>query len=99
MHNPGGTPDNSGTFHVSNKYGAINFGVNGLLNSKYYPIYVTPRPLVSGPVDFTPNEEVLVWFDNKLTTGSMIAESITGSINVCTLYESSTSRSLITTFL
>ncbi|KAH9851400.1 hypothetical protein C2E23DRAFT_886576 [Lenzites betulinus] len=82
MHNPGGTPDNSGTFHVSNKYGAINFGVNGLLNSKYCPIYVTPSQLVSGPVDFTPNEEVLVWFDTKLTTGAMIAESITGSINV-----------------
>ncbi|KAI0824038.1 hypothetical protein BC628DRAFT_1420466 [Trametes gibbosa] len=82
MHNAGGTPDKSGTFHINNNYGAINFGVNGLMNNKYSPIYVTPSPLVFGPVNLTPTEELLVWFDATLVTGSMISQSISGAINI-----------------
>ncbi|KAL1945652.1 hypothetical protein VTO73DRAFT_1654 [Trametes versicolor] len=82
MHPAGGTPNSSGTFRVSNQYGAINIGVNGFLNGVYAPIYVSPTPFVSGPVDLTPEEEVLVWFDTTHVTGMMIAESISNSINI-----------------
>lgn len=82
MHAAGGTPSSSGTFRVSNQYGAINIGVKGLVNDAYAPIYVSLTRLVSGPVDLTPEKEVLVWFDATHVTRTMIAESISNSINV-----------------
>ncbi|KAI0633822.1 hypothetical protein C8Q77DRAFT_1117258 [Trametes polyzona] len=82
MHLPGGAPDQSGTFYVNNRYGEISIGVNENLNGTYSSIFVTPTPLLSGQIDLTPVEEVLVWFDTSSVTGSMITQSISNSINV-----------------
>ncbi len=82
MHAGGGTPNASGTFRINNQYGAINIGVNAALNGIYAPIYVSPKPFVSGSVDLTPEEEILVWLDTTHVTGTMIAESISNSMNV-----------------
>ncbi|KAI0633775.1 hypothetical protein C8Q77DRAFT_1057157 [Trametes polyzona] len=82
MHNPTGSPDTSGTFSVDNEYAAMNIGVNGYLSGAFSPIFVTPDALVTGNVSLTPVETILVWFDSQHVTSTIIATSVSNTIEV-----------------
>ncbi|KAH9851345.1 hypothetical protein C2E23DRAFT_733124 [Lenzites betulinus] len=82
MGNAKGTPDESGTFSVDNLYAAINIGVMGYLGGTFSPIFVSPKPLVTGSVNLTPIETVLVWLDITHVTSTIITKSISNTIEV-----------------
>ena len=82
MGNAKGTPDSSGTFTVDNEYAALNIGVMGYLSGTFSPIFVSPSQVVTGPVNLTPVESVLVWFDAQHTTSTIIVDSVSNTIEV-----------------
>ncbi|KAL1945720.1 hypothetical protein VTO73DRAFT_1722 [Trametes versicolor] len=82
MNNPTGSPNSSGTFTVDNEYAALNIGVMGYLGGAFSPIFVSPSQVVTGPVNLTPVESVLVWFDAQHTTSTIIVDSVSNTIEV-----------------
>ncbi|KAH9851343.1 hypothetical protein C2E23DRAFT_886540 [Lenzites betulinus] len=82
MGNAKGTPNTSGTFSVINQYMAMNIGVRGYLGGKFSPIFVSPEKLVTGKIDLTPVESVLVWFDTTHVTSTIITSAISNTMEV-----------------
>ncbi|KAJ7040573.1 hypothetical protein C8F04DRAFT_1230905 [Mycena alexandri] len=71
----------SASFAVNNDYQAICIGVNGKINGKFLPIYLS-RQLVTGSIELQPKVEVMVWFSNKERTSSMIMKAAALSTTV-----------------
>lgn len=82
MNNPTGSPNSSGTFTVDNEYAALNIGVMGYLAGAFSPIFVSPSKVVTGRIDLTPIESVLVWFDAQHKTSTIIVDSVSNTIEV-----------------
>ncbi|PSS06600.1 hypothetical protein PHLCEN_2v3658 [Hermanssonia centrifuga] len=77
-----GPTDKSGVFKVQNNYGAMCIGVNAKLGGAWSPIYLSQTPFASGVVSLTPIEKVLVWFDALSSTGTMLVDAVTNSIEL-----------------
>ncbi|KAI0360895.1 hypothetical protein OH77DRAFT_1418933 [Trametes cingulata] len=83
MNNATGTPNPStGSFNLTNNYGGIRAGVNASLGGNFAPIFVSPTQLINGPATFTPVESVMVWFDTSYETSTIIASSVSDTIEV-----------------
>ncbi|PSS06824.1 hypothetical protein PHLCEN_2v3543 [Hermanssonia centrifuga] len=82
MESATGPTNGPGVFHVQNNYGAMCIGVNAKLGGAWSPIYLSQTPFVSGVVSLTPIEKVLVWFDASSSTGTMLVDAVTNSIEV-----------------
>ncbi len=76
-----GLPDNSGAFRVQLDY-PISIGVNAKLRGAWSPISLSLQPFASGVVSLTPIEKVMVWFDTPYSTGTMLLDVVTNSIEV-----------------
>ncbi|KAI0360894.1 hypothetical protein OH77DRAFT_735449 [Trametes cingulata] len=77
-----GTADNSGKFTIRNDFGVINVGVNTYVNGQYAPSYVSANPVVSGRTTLQPIETIMVWFDTRLSTSTMIFQAASDAIEV-----------------
>ncbi len=86
-----GNSNASGEFYVENNYGSMHIGVNARLGTQFSAIYLSDQPFYTGKADLTPVEKVLVWFDMRSQTGTMLVKAITDTIEVCD-YTSLTSR-------
>ncbi|KIK52899.1 hypothetical protein GYMLUDRAFT_265291 [Collybiopsis luxurians FD-317 M1] len=67
---PARPPD---TFKVTNKNGAIPFGISADVGGEYHAIYVSPM-IGKGHAVFAPVNEVRVWFALNLPTGTMFSD-------------------------
>lgn len=74
-------------FTMINNYGSIHPGVNqlstgidGLQIST--PIYVSPKPALSGATELSPVEKVMIWFEQDIETGTMFSTKRSRSIEV-----------------
>ena len=70
-----------GSFKVINDYSAINFAVDAKLNGTFSVVYETPLA-IPGYVEFTPKNEVRVWFELRSRTGKMFKDIIGKHIDV-----------------
>ncbi len=77
-----GPIDKSGVFKVENNYGAMCIGVNAKLGGAWSPIYLSQTPFATGVISLTPIEKVLIWFDASSSTGTMLVDAVTNSIEV-----------------
>ncbi|THG97794.1 hypothetical protein EW026_g4290 [Hermanssonia centrifuga] len=77
-----GPSDKSGVFKVENNYGAMCIGVNAKLGGAWSPIYLSQTPFATGVISLTPIEKVLIWFDASSSTGTMLVDAVTNSIEV-----------------
>lgn len=70
-----GTIDSSKPFCMKNEFGTIYPGVNIIQpDGEHLPIYVAPAPSIKGDVSLLPKEEVRIWLEQNITTGTMISE-------------------------
>jgi hypothetical protein len=83
-----GPVDSSGVFHLDNDFGEVHVAVSSLLGGTFKPIFVTPENVVRGIVDLEPINNIMVWFDNELTTSMMFEHAV--SRNEELEYEGST---------
>lgn len=72
---------------LDNQYGPIHPGVNQLSTGidgaqTSSAIYVAENPVVKGPTELTPKEEVLVWFEQNVETGTMFSSSRSNSVSI-----------------
>ncbi|KIK56674.1 hypothetical protein GYMLUDRAFT_247700 [Collybiopsis luxurians FD-317 M1] len=82
MHPPRTDPKGvDGTFKVLNDYSAISFAVDAKLNGTFSVIYQTPLA-IKGEIQFTPKDEVRVWFQLTLKTGTIVSDIIGKHIDV-----------------
>ncbi|THG95707.1 hypothetical protein EW026_g5994 [Hermanssonia centrifuga] len=77
-----GNSNASGEFYVENNYGSMHIGVNARLGTQFSAIYLSDQPFYTGKADLTPVEKVLVWFDMRSQTGTMLVKAITDTIEV-----------------
>ncbi len=82
MHPAHGAKDTSGVLRVENQYGAMHLGVNAKLGTKWSAIYLSDKPFYTGEINLTPIEKVVIWFDSKSETGTMLVDAITDCIEV-----------------
>lgn len=80
-----GGPETSIT--LVNEYGSIHPGLNqlstGLDGSQVStPIYVAPKPIVTGEACLTPLEKVLVWFQQDIETSTMFSTARSNSVEI-----------------
>jgi hypothetical protein len=83
-------------FTMDNQFGSIHPGVSqlcagldGTMTSS--PIYVATNAVVSGPVELTPVEKVLVWFEQDIETSTMFSTARSRSVEM-DLTEANTAR-------
>lgn len=74
------TAGNQTALNVDNEYGLIHVGVNQLstgINGEQVatPIYVSPKCYTIGHAELEPKEEIMVWFEQRIETGTMFSES------------------------
>ncbi|KIK52909.1 hypothetical protein GYMLUDRAFT_49737 [Collybiopsis luxurians FD-317 M1] len=62
-----------GTFKITNKFGAISFGMSSELNGENHANYISPV-IIKGHVVLAPVDEVRVWFALNLLTGTMFSD-------------------------
>lgn len=70
-----------------NEYGLIHPGINQLSTGPKgqqisTPIYVARKGMVSGSVNLTPVEKVLVWFEQNIATSTMFSEARSRSVEI-----------------
>jgi len=82
MNSATGTPDDSGTFTVHDSAGQTCIGVNCKLGNEFRPIFVTPRPIIDGDVQFEPKVAVKVWFATGVETSTMIEHADSNALEV-----------------
>ncbi len=63
---------------INNDYGQIHAGLTQLStgpdgSQASTPIYVTPDPIRQGTTSLTPADRLLVWFEQRITTGTMFS--------------------------
>ncbi|KAI0373558.1 hypothetical protein BV20DRAFT_937644 [Pilatotrama ljubarskyi] len=71
-----------GVFYVENQSKGIRVGVQQRLNGSYATVYVAPEEPVNGQLAFMAVNEVLVFFGQADSTGSIISDSISNCILV-----------------
>ena len=70
-------------FTLNNELGYVHVGVNCELNSGgMVPCFLSKQQVMNGKDDLTPKVEILVWFDQSLTTGSMFSHSVSLTAHV-----------------
>lgn len=75
-----GSVDSSKPFMMENEYGSIHPGVNIVQpNGDTLPIYVAEGEAIKGSVSLLPKENLRVWFQQDVVTGTMISK-VTGNI-------------------
>ncbi|MCQ8783883.1 hypothetical protein [Mangrovibrevibacter kandeliae] len=80
----GGTPN---SLTLNNKYKPIHPGLQSVsttIDGKQVttPIYVSPQEMVLGIDTLTPVEVVQVWFQQNITTSTMISEAVSNSVEI-----------------
>ncbi|THG95706.1 hypothetical protein EW026_g5995 [Hermanssonia centrifuga] len=78
----GSADPKSGVLHVENNYRLMHIGVNAKLGKSWSPIYLSEQPFYTGKVDLTPVEKVMIWFDSKSATGTMLVDAITDCLEL-----------------
>lgn len=71
-----------GTFHVINDYGPICLAVNCKIGDAFQTIFVSPNQAGAGTANFMPINKVKVWFEQSITTGTMIYDVKSDNIEV-----------------
>lgn len=77
----------STSISMNNQYGSIHPGVNQLatdLNGNLVSsaIYVAENAVVTGTINLTPKESVLVWFEQDIETGTMFSDARSNSCEI-----------------
>jgi hypothetical protein len=81
---PPSTGGPSTAITMINNYGSIHPGLNLLLNTSTTPtpIYLAPAESIKGTVSLTPVDKVLVWFEQKIVTGTVFSDARSNSIEL-----------------
>jgi len=72
---------------LQNNYGSIHVGLNQLstgIDGRQIstPIFLTPRTMVSGDVQLTPIDRVLVWFEQDIRTSTIFSTARSRAVEI-----------------
>jgi hypothetical protein len=67
---------------IDNQFRLITMGMNQLAGGTSTPIYVSPEQAETGVVTLTPVDQIMVWFDQELTTSTMFSSARSNTTKV-----------------
>lgn len=82
---------------LQNNYGSIHVGLNQLstgIDGRQIstPIFLTPRTMVSGDVQLTPIDRVLVWFEQDIRTSTIFSTARSRALEIDLTFTNSATR-------
>lgn len=67
---------------ITNQFTLITIGMSQVADGVSNPIYVSPNQAETGIVTLTPVDQIMVWFDQELTTSTMFSNAVSMSTMV-----------------